>query len=76
MIDAKLGRIRAARMRSYADTLYFHRHRPPTGRRRAPPDDRLRRAIQYSEASVIKSIARGMLDTRLRGYDDGWLFEK
>jgi hypothetical protein len=59
MIDAKLGRIRVARMRGYADTLYFHRHRLR------------RRAIQYSEASVIKSIARGILDTRLRGYDDG-----
>jgi hypothetical protein len=45
------------------------RHRPPTDLAFGEPDDRLRRAIQYSEASVIKSIGRGVLDTRLRGYD-------
>jgi hypothetical protein len=39
------------------------RHRPPPGRRVAPPDDRLQRAIQYSEASVIESRSRSVLDT-------------
>src|SRR6266403_247705 len=29
-----------------------------------------KRAIQYSEASVMESKGRGVLDTRLRGYDD------
>jgi hypothetical protein len=28
-------------------------HHPPTGRRKAPPDDRLRRMIQYSPVSRI-----------------------
>jgi len=28
--------------------MVFNCHRPPPGRRNAPPDDRLRRAIQYS----------------------------
>jgi len=29
------------------------RHHPPPGRRIAPPDDRLQRMIQYSEAPVV-----------------------
>src|ERR1700719_1916367 len=29
-----------------------------------------RRAIQYSETLVMESKGRGVLDTRLRGYDD------
>ena len=29
-----------------------------------------RRVNQYSEAAVIDPISRGVLDTRLRGYDD------
>jgi hypothetical protein len=41
------------------------RHRPPPGRRFAPPDDRLRRATQYSEASMMDSKGRGVLDTPL-----------
>ncbi len=32
---------------------------------------RLDRTIQYSEASVMESRTRGVLDTRLRGYDGG-----
>src|SRR3981189_3639177 len=44
--------------------------RPANGSAEWPPDDRLRRAIQYSEASVMESKGRGVLDTRLRGYDD------
>jgi hypothetical protein len=41
------------------------RHRPPPGRRIAPPDDRLRRAIQYPRAVVMESRGRGVLDTPL-----------
>jgi hypothetical protein len=41
------------------------RHRPPPGRRIAPPDDRLRRAIKYSEALAIEPKGRGVLDTPL-----------
>src|SRR6266700_6067929 len=37
---------------------------------RSRRDDRLQRTIQYSEASVINPGGRGVLDTRLRGYDD------
>jgi len=40
-----------------------NRHRPPPGRRIAPPDDRLRRAIQYSETSVMESKSCGVPDT-------------
>src|SRR2546430_8601524 len=45
------------------------RHRPPTGRRKAPPDDRLQRTIQYARDGRVHSISRGVLDTRIRGYD-------
>jgi hypothetical protein len=41
----------------------FSGHRPPPGRRSAPPDDRLQRAIQYSEPSAIELKSRGVLDT-------------
>ena len=41
------------------------RHRPPPGRRFAPPDDRLRRAIQYSETLAIEPKGCGVLDTPL-----------
>jgi hypothetical protein len=50
------------------------RHRPPTGRREAPPDDGLRRAIQYSEALVMEPRSRGLLDTPLEpviGFAEG-----
>jgi hypothetical protein len=40
-------------------------HRPPPGLASGEPDDRLRRAIQYSEKPVIESISRGVLDTPL-----------
>ncbi len=40
-----------------------NRHRPPPGRRNAPPDDRLQRAIQYSETVVVDPRSRGVLDT-------------
>jgi hypothetical protein len=35
---------------------------PANGSAEWPPDDRLRRAIQYSEAPVIESRSRGVLD--------------
>src|SRR5260370_36629096 len=41
------------------------RRRSPPGRRIAPPDDRLQRAIQYSEASIMESKGHGLLDTSL-----------
>ena len=43
----------------------FSRHHPPTGRRKAPPDDRLRRVIQYSRPVVMESRSRSVLDTRV-----------
>jgi hypothetical protein len=66
------SRIRATRWLAMTVVTTRHtlrRHRPPTGRREAPPDNRLRRAIQYSEASVMESRSRSVLDTRMRGYD-------
>src|ERR1700704_2087676 len=42
---------------------------PANGSAEWPPDDRLRRAIQYSEASMMDSQSCGVLDTRFRGYD-------
>jgi hypothetical protein len=47
------------------------RHHPPPGRRNAPPDGRLQRMIQYSETLGMETRGRGVLDTRLRGHDDG-----
>ena len=41
------------------------RRRPPPGRRIAPPDDRLQRAIQYSETSMMEPESCGVLDTPL-----------
>ena len=38
---------------------------PANGSAEWPPDDRLRRAIQYSEALVIESKSCGVLDTPL-----------
>jgi hypothetical protein len=38
---------------------------PANGSAEWPPDDRLRRAIQYSEAPVIESRSRSVLDTPL-----------
>jgi hypothetical protein len=43
----------------------LNRHHPPPGRRIAPPDDRLQRAIQYSEAPMMQSRTRSVLDTPL-----------
>jgi hypothetical protein len=40
------------------------RHRPPPGRRNAPPYYRLRRTIEYSTASRLDLEGRGVLDTR------------
>jgi hypothetical protein len=48
---------RAARMRSCVRTVHLRRHRPR------------RRTIQYSETFVMELKTRGVLDTRLRGYD-------
>jgi hypothetical protein len=65
----RLGRF-ASRDRGCASDEYkcantISRHRPPPGRRIAPPDDRLRRAIQYSETPMMESRGRGVLDTPL-----------
>jgi hypothetical protein len=38
---------------------------PANGSAEWPPDDRLRRAIQYSKAPVMESRSRGVLDTPL-----------
>src|SRR5882757_1407117 len=60
-IHQRLGRMaRRDRKRAFAIRAHHapNRHRPR------------RRAIQYSEASVMESKGRGVLDTRLRGYDD------
>jgi hypothetical protein len=52
-----------------------NRRRPPPGRRIAPPDDRLRRAIQYSETSVMESKSRSVLDTPACAGYDGLVWE-
>src|ERR1700722_14711841 len=39
------------------------RHRPPPGLAFGEPDDRLRRAIGYSETPMMESISRSVLDT-------------
>jgi hypothetical protein len=62
--DAEFGRYRVAKARLMSTSApHPQRHRPPPGRRVAPPDDRLQRAIQYSEASVTESRSRSVLDT-------------
>jgi hypothetical protein len=38
---------------------------PANGSAEWPPDDRLRRAIQYSETSMMESRSRSVLDTPL-----------
>ena len=45
-------------------------HRPPTGRRSAPPDDRLQRAIQYVAASGISTAVCGILERPVKPDDD------
>ena len=52
-----------------------NRRRPPPGRRIAPPDDRLRRAIQYSETSVMESKSHSVLDTPACAGYDGLVWE-
>src|SRR5467141_5086138 len=52
-----------------------NRRRPPPGRRIAPPDDRLRRAIQYSEMPVMESKSCGVLDTPACAGYDGLVWE-
>jgi len=61
-ISASCREVANARLMS---APYPSRHRPPPGRRIAPPDDGLQRAIQYSEASVMESKSCGVLDTPL-----------
>jgi hypothetical protein len=60
---APLGRITMRRMFGktgvFCDGAVFG---IPTGRRKAPPDDRLRRRLSIPEAAVIESISRGVLD--------------
>ena len=48
-----------------ASTPHSRSSSPATGSRECAPDDRLQRAIQYSEASVIEAKVRGVLDTPL-----------
>ena len=45
---------------------------PATGSAEWPPDDRLRRAIHYSETSMMESRGRSVLDTPFAGYDDSF----
>ena len=52
-----------------ASALHSQPSSPANGSAEWPPDDRLRRAIQYSEEPMMESKGRGLLDTRLRGYD-------
>ena len=42
-------------------------HRPPPGLACGEPDDRLQRAIQYSETFAMNPRSRGVLDTRCAG---------
>src|SRR6266566_7084877 len=42
---------------------------PANGSAERPPDDRLRRVIQYSSASAAESKRRVVLDPRFRGDD-------
>jgi hypothetical protein len=48
----------------------FRCHHPPTGRRKAPPDNRLRRVIQYAAAFLIDHGGRGALDRPVKPGDD------
>jgi hypothetical protein len=57
------GAIRAAKAKNHVCERFRDRHRPPPGRRSAPPDGRLQRAIQYSEAAAMESRGCGVLDT-------------
>src|SRR5260370_40254099 len=50
---------------SLVDLNRRKRHHPPPGRRIAPPDDRLRRVLQYCSAAEIRSGSRGVLATPL-----------
>jgi hypothetical protein len=38
-----------------------------------PPVMPAQAGIQYSETPVIETKTRGVLDTRLRGYDEWWV---
>src|SRR5258707_2819734 len=76
----KLGRV-APRERGFVSdehntcTLRLRSSSPATGSRECAPDDRLLRAIQYSETAVLESISRSVLDTACAGYDGvawGW----
>jgi hypothetical protein len=49
------------------DHRAFRRHRPPPGPALGRPDDRLRRAIQYSEIDVVDRDASAYWVPRLRG---------
>jgi hypothetical protein len=44
------------------DAPHYRSSSPATGSRECAPDDRLRRAIQYSEASMIEPKSCGVLD--------------
>jgi hypothetical protein len=48
-----------------SDALHSPPSSPATGSRECAPDDRLQRAIQYSETSVVEARSYGILDTPL-----------
>jgi hypothetical protein len=54
----------------------FSRHRPPAGLAFGEPDDRLQRATQYDEASVMDSGVRGVLGHPVEPGDDGFLWSR
>jgi hypothetical protein len=45
-------------------------HHPPSGRRGAPPDDRLQRMIQYAAAFMIDHDRHGVLGRPVKPGDD------
>ena len=63
--------LRGERRRNLVAGRSLRCRRPPTGPASGRPDDRLRRVTQYSRDSAARPRGRGVLDTRMRGYDDG-----
>src|SRR5712675_2475242 len=63
------GLLRFARNDGADDTPHPYPSSPANGSAEWPPDDRLRRAIQYSEASMMESQSCGELNTAFAGYD-------
>jgi hypothetical protein len=61
------GALRRENAGAYPLTVIARHPVRPIGR----PDDRLQRAIQYSEAPVIEPTCHGVLDPACAGYDSG-----